>query len=115
PTPLPHTLPLIPGRGGAPMSKTRLYTIVRDALAFTSASRRSPHTLRHTFATAMVSGGADINSVKHLLGHASLATTQIYTHLDLSALRRDYARAHPRGSAPSGPTISPDDTPEIEN
>ncbi len=45
----------------------------------------------------MVSGGADINSVKHLLGHASLATTQIYTHLDLSTLRRDYARAHPRG------------------
>lgn len=93
--------PLIPGRGGAQLSKSRLYTIVRDALAFTSASRRSPHTLRHTFATAMVNGGADINSVKHLMGHASLATTQIYTHLDLSTIQRDYHHAHPRGGIKS--------------
>lgn len=93
---LDRPAPLIPGRSGGPMSKSGLYKIVRSRLAATTIGRRSPHTLRHSFATAMVNGGAGINSVKELLGHASISTTQVYTHLDFRRLRGDYAAAHPR-------------------
>ena len=58
--------------------------------------KKSPHILRHTFATHMINNGADLNSVKELLGHSSLASTQIYTHSSLSELKKVYGDAHPR-------------------
>ena len=59
--------------------------------------KASPHVVRHTFATHLLQNGADIVAIKDLLGHASLSTTQIYTHTDLALLKESYVRAHPRG------------------
>lgn len=81
---------------GHPVSRSRIAEIVRRMLQGTSVARKSPHVLRHTFATVMLNHGAEINSVKELLGHASIATTQIYTHLSFAELRKSYFNAHPR-------------------
>lgn len=90
--------PLIPGHNGRPISKSTLYNIVKKALASTSASKKSPHVLRHTFATSMLNAGSNLDSVKEFLGHNSIATTQIYTHLSFAELRRNYSGAHPRSA-----------------
>lgn len=85
---------LVTTRG--PMSASTLEVIVRRLLAGTSTDRKSPHTLRHSFATAMLNGGADLDSVREMLGHASVATTQIYTHLSIEDIKKAYKSAHPR-------------------
>lgn len=91
---LPTPKPLIATVGGA-MSKVTLYLIVNKALKGTGCSKCSPHVLRHSFATAMMNDGADLDVVKEMLGHSSLATTEIYTHLTFDQLRHNY-RSHPR-------------------
>lgn len=93
---LPYPRPLISGPHGR-ISKGTLYAMVRAGLTGISTGRKSPHTLRHTFATAMVNHGADLDAVREMLGHESLGTTQIYTHLSVNELMADYRKSHPRG------------------
>lgn len=73
-----------------------IYTLVRARMGEVSKQKRSPHVLRHTFATTMLNNGADINTIKTLLGHASLSATQVYTHITFQQLKEAYEKAHPR-------------------
>ncbi len=82
---------------GQRLSRQSLWVIVRRAAAAAGVRRRvSPHMLRHSFASHLLEGGADLRSVQAMLGHADIATTQIYTHLPSSALTRMYRQFHPR-------------------
>lgn len=75
-----------------------IYNVVRKMMGMVSKqSKISPHVVRHTFATAMLNRGADLNVIKELLGHESLATTQIYTHVTFEELQKEYKKSHPRG------------------
>ena len=83
-------------RGGS-LSRQGLYKIIQQrARSAGLADRMSPHTLRHTFATHLLAGGCDLRSVQEMLGHADVATTQIYTHLSDERIRDVYFEAHPR-------------------
>lgn len=82
---------------GAPLYPMLVYRIVKERLAMISTlSKTSPHVLRHTFATSMLNNGADINAVKEILGHSSLAATEVYTHTSFEELKNIYNKAHPR-------------------
>jgi integrase/recombinase XerD len=86
---------------GRPLSRQSLWTIVRAAAARAGVTHRvSPHVLRHSFASHLLEGGADLRAVQAMLGHADIATTQIYTHLPSAALKRMYRDFHPRARAP---------------
>ena len=84
-------------KDGAPMYPKLVYNIVHKQLEnIPTLSRRSPHVIRHSFATEMLNNGAEINAVKELLGHSSLASTEVYTHVTFEELKKIYQKAHPR-------------------
>ncbi len=99
------TQPLFFSRSGGPIERTAVWRLVRKAATRGGLSGKvSPHTLRHSFATDLLEGGADLRVVQELLGHASVATTQIYTHVQSQRLREVHRRFHPHGAdAPNDP------------
>lgn len=89
---------LICEKTGKPLTPSKVYTIVKKYLSMvTTVNKRSPHVLRHSFATHLLNNGAEINAVKELLGHSNLAATQVYTHNTIEKLKDVYKKAHPRG------------------
>ena len=92
--------PLFTNRRGGRLTVRSLHTIVRRSAASIGITRRvSPHTLRHTFATHLLAGGCDLRALQEMLGHADIATTQIYIHLSAERLKDVYFDAHPRANA----------------
>jgi integrase/recombinase XerD len=86
-------------RAGKPLAREMLWVLVRKyARRAGLTTKVSPHTLRHSFATHLLAGGADLRTVQELLGHASIRTTQIYTHVDRERLKTIHRKFHPRGS-----------------
>ena len=96
----PEVSAVFVSRSGRPLSRMGVWQVVkRYALAAGLPVSVSPHTLRHSFATHLLAGGADLRVVQEMLGHASIATTQIYTRVELSGLRSTHARFHPTRAA----------------
>ncbi len=88
---------LLLSRRGQGMSRVRIWELVKKYAAIAGITRKiSPHTLRHSFATHLVAGGADLRHVQEMLGHASISTTQIYTHVDHARLKAVHRKYHPR-------------------
>jgi integrase/recombinase XerC len=81
---------------GKPAYRMMVQRIVRKYLSATSSDKKSPHVLRHTYATHLLNKGAEINAVKDLLGHSSLAATQVYTHNTMEKLKKTFEQAHPK-------------------
>ncbi|PIF05590.1 MAG: integrase [Draconibacterium sp.] len=89
---------LLVAESGKPVYEKLIYRVVKNNLAkVTLLEKRSPHVLRHTYATHLLNKGADLNAVKELLGHTNLAATQVYTHTTFERLHDIYKQAHPRG------------------
>src|SRR5213079_2822207 len=94
----PETAAVFVSRSGRPLSRIGLWRIVKvHARAAGLNDEVSPHTLRHSFATHLLAGGADLRAVQEMLGHASIQTTQIYTHVDRDRLKAIHRQFHPRG------------------
>lgn len=95
----PHNPWVFPTRRGKPMSRQNMWLRIRQyAQQASIPGKLSPHVLRHAFATHLVTHGADLRAVQAMLGHASISTTEIYTHVARERLRQIHAASHPRGS-----------------
>lgn len=93
----PHSFYFTSYPSPAPITDYQVYSIVRKYLsAVTTLSKASPHVLRHTFATHLLNRGADLNAIKEMLGHSSLAATQVYTHNSFERLKEIHGKAHPK-------------------
>jgi integrase/recombinase XerC len=94
---------LFVGSRGRRLTSAMAWRIVHRALGpITEAQRKSPHILRHSFATHLLDNGADLSAVSDMLGHSSLSTTQVYTHVSVERLKDAYKRAHPRSEEENG-------------
>ncbi len=94
---IPGVQNLFVSENGKPLQPRSVYAFVHQYLAkVTTVQKKSPHILRHSFATHLMNGGADLNAVKELLGHSSLAATQIYTHNSIEKLKEVFNKAHPK-------------------
>jgi integrase/recombinase XerC len=94
---IPGVLNLFVTENGKPLQPRFVYAFVHQYLAMvTTVQKKSPHILRHSFATHLMNSGADLNAVKELLGHSSLAATQIYTHNSIEKLKEVFNKAHPK-------------------
>jgi integrase/recombinase XerC len=88
---------LLVGENGNQLAPRNVYRTVKKYLSLvTTIDKKSPHILRHSFATHLTNNGADLNAVKELLGHSSLAATQVYTHNTIEKLKNVYKQAHPK-------------------
>jgi integrase/recombinase XerC len=91
-------LNLLVNSKGVPTNARKLYDVVKKYLSLiTTSEKKSPHVLRHSFATHLTGNGAELNAVKELLGHSSLAATQVYTHNSIERLRDIHKKSHPKG------------------
>lgn len=84
-------------RRGAHLTRTMILIMIKNVARDAGITKTvSPHTLRHSFATALLQGGANLRAIQEMLGHENIATTQIYTHIDITTLRNEILNHHPR-------------------
>jgi len=95
---------LLLSRTGRPLERVAIWQIVKRIAKHAGLAHVYPHVMRHSFATDLLSGGADLRAVQELLGHADIVTTQIYTHVDQSRIQEVHAKYHPRQRQAAGKT-----------